>query len=214
MTARVARRTRLLTAACAVIGAAALPSTASAGILVESATSCEAQPLSQPFLPWLDVANYTPAPNGGLERGAADWKLNNAQVVDGNEPFDVADDNGTKSLKINAGGSATTRAMCVGLGHPTIRFVAKRTNEGLVGNLLSTLRIDVLYENHLGIVETLPVGVVSGTSQWQATAPFLMVVNLLPLLPGDHTPVAFRFVAQGPADWNVDNVFVDPWRGR
>ena len=38
----------------------------------------------------------------------------------------------------------------------------------------------------------------------------LVVANLLPLLPGEHTPVAFRFTALG-GDWSIDDVYVDPY---
>jgi hypothetical protein len=44
---------------------------------------------------------------------------------------------------------------------------------------------------------------------WQPT---LMVANLLPLLPGDHTPVQLRFVPQGGGAWLIDDVYVDPFK--
>lgn len=213
MSPHAARRSRLLAIACAVVGiTAAVPATASAGLLVETTTDCAEQPLSKPFTPWLDYANYTPVANAGFESGSADWTLNNAFVVDGNEDFDAAGDGGTKSLRIKSNGTAVSRPICVGLGHPTIRFFAKRT--GGLGGLLSVLRVDVIYENHLGLLEELPIGLVLGSTSWQPTSPFLMIANLLPLLPGNHTPAAFRFTAMGPADWQIDDVFVDPWRGR
>jgi hypothetical protein len=34
-------------------------------------------------------------------------------------------------------------------------------------------------------------------------------VNLLPLLPGNYTPVEFRFTPQG-GSWQLDDVYVDP----
>jgi hypothetical protein len=37
-----------------------------------------------------------------------------------------------------------------------------------------------------------------------------LVVNLLPLLPGEQTPVRFRFTPQGSANWQIDDVYVDP----
>jgi hypothetical protein len=39
-----------------------------------------------------------------------------------------------------------------------------------------------------------------------------MVASLLPLLPGDHTPVELRLVAQGGGAWLVDDVYVDPFK--
>jgi hypothetical protein len=37
----------------------------------------------------------------------------------------------------------------------------------------------------------------------------VVIANLLPLLPGDKTPVAFRFRAV-TGNWNVDDAYVDP----
>jgi hypothetical protein len=55
--------------------------------------------------------------------------------------------------------------------------------------------------------------VVLGGSAWQPTLPFPVVANLLPLLPGQMTPVAFRFTARGGA-WRIDDVYIDPWKAR
>ena len=70
-----------------------------------------------------------------------------------------------------------------------MRFFAKRTS----GTVLSTLTVEVLFEGLGGLVRGLPIGVVVGGNQWQPTLPFPVVANLLPLLPGRMTPVAFRF---------------------
>jgi hypothetical protein len=97
--------------------------------------------------------------------------------------------------------------MCVGLGHPTMRFFARKAS----GGLLSTLAVEVLFEGLGGTVKSLPIGVVLGGSSWQPTLPFPVIANLLPLVPGQQTPVAFRFTALG-GTWQVDDVYVDPWR--
>ena len=39
-----------------------------------------------------------------------------------------------------------------------------------------------------------------------------MIANLLPLLPDARTAVAFRFSPTGAGDWDIDDVYVDPWR--
>ena len=191
----------------AIGGAAAafaLPSTASAGVLVADAPDCAAQTLSQPFLPWADVASYTLDRGGSFERGAAGWSLNGASVVSGNEPFNVTASSDSSSLAIANGGSATSSTICVGLAHPDIRFFAKGSN------LAATLKVEVLFEDSAGNVQSAPIGVVTGSSSWNPTAPFPLVVNLLPLLPGNTTPVAFRFTASG-GSFQIDDVYVDPW---
>jgi hypothetical protein len=38
-----------------------------------------------------------------------------------------------------------------------------------------------------------------------------VIANLLPLLPGSRTAVAFRFTPYGDGgDWTIDDVYVDP----
>ena len=207
---------KLRVGATAAIALAALTlsaSSASAGLLVDAATNCEEQSLSQPFVPWLDPADYTPLGGGSFETGAAGWtRSGGAAVADGNEPYHVAGP-GTSSLALPAGAVATSPVICVGVEHPTIRFFANRTNGGLLG--LGSLRVDVLFENNLGVVSSLPIGTVGSTAGvWQPTLPMTVVANLLPLLPGDHTPVAFRFTAQAGGAFSIDDIQVDPYGRR
>jgi hypothetical protein len=203
---------RLAPLLLALAAIAALPAGASAGVLVNTTTSCASQsPLSQPFLPWVDVARYTLAPGGAFEAGSPGWNMTgSAGVVAGNESFRVHGAGDARSLRIPSGSSATSPAMCVGLGHPTLRLFARRTG----GSLLSTLRVDVLIEDNLGLLSSLPIGVVLAGSQWTPSLPVLVIANLLPLLPGQQTPVAFRLTPQGGGTWDVDDFYVDPWSGR
>ena len=191
------------------VALAAGASSASAGVLVASAGTCEDQSMSKTFLPWLDLADYTALSGGDFETGAAGWSLGGAAVAGGNEPYRVGGANDVHSLAIAAGGSATSPTICVGLNHPTIRFFAKRQSGGWLS--LASLRVDVLFETANGTVASLPIGTVGGGGSWQVTSPMLVVANLLPLLPGAKTPVAFRFTAQG-ADFSVDDVWVDPYQ--
>jgi hypothetical protein len=198
----------IATAAIAVLPASA----AMAGVLVQSAPSCSAQTLSQPFARWLDPLSYTLAPGGGFEAGGPAWKLSgNAAVVAGNEPFYVRAKSDTRSLRLPSGSSVTSPVMCVGLAHPTIRMFTK-VSGGVP--LLSSLRIEALVEDNLGLIKSLPVLAVPLGSQWAPTLPGLLVANLLPLLPGDMTPIAFKITAVGPGTWSVDDVYVDPWGHR
>jgi hypothetical protein len=192
-----------LVAAVAAAGVAA-PS-ASAGPLVASAGPCESSTLEQPFLPWLDPATYVLAPNGGVESGAKGWDLSGAFVTSGNEPYYVHGSDETRSLRLPASTSATTGAMCVGIEHPTLRVFARNA-----GSALSTLKLEVLYEDAAGNVNSLEIGRLSGGSAWQLSSQMPVVANLLPLLPDGHTAVAFRFTTIGAGDWRVDDVYVDP----
>ena len=89
-----------------------------------------------------------------------------------------------------------------------MRLFVKRRSGGLLST--STLHVDVLFETATGDVASLPVGVVTNGGSWRPTPAMPIVVNLLPLLPGEMTPVAFRFTADG-GDWSIDDVWVDPY---
>lgn len=190
---------------------AALATPAHAGLLVSSAKDCADQGASaQVFKRWLDPMPYVPAPGGHAE-SATGWTLTGgAAIVAGNEPWKVGGADHARSLRLPGGSSATTGVMCVGIGHPTLRFFARRTS----GTLLHTLRVDVQFEGLGGLLKTLPIGLVLAGDQWQPTLPSVMVVNLLPLLPGERTPVRFRFTPVGNATWQIDDVYVDPQRSR
>jgi hypothetical protein len=201
----------LLLAAAATLATGLGAESASAGILVntESAKNCTTQVLEQPFTRWLDSAKYTLVPGGNFESGAPAWTLSKAKAVAGNERFFVRSKTDSRSLSLGAAGVATSRPVCVGLGHPTMRFFARNT-----GLLTSTLTVEVLFQTSLGAVLSAPIGVVPTlTTSWQPTLPLPVVANLLPLLPNQKTAVAFRFRAVGiGGNWQIDDVFVDPHR--
>jgi hypothetical protein len=196
----------LVAAAAVVAGLAAAPA-ANAGVLVTSASNCEEQVLERPFARWLDPISYHLVPDGGFEQGAAGWSLSNTRVVDGNEPFYVHGAGETKSLSLPRGSVATSPVMCAGIHKPFMRFFAKSSG-GLLS--LSTLSVEVLYESASGQVRSLPVGVVLPSTRWQPTLPLPVLASLLPLLPGEQTPIAFRFRPLGGATWTIDDVYLDP----
>jgi hypothetical protein len=109
------------------------------------------------------------------------------------------------SITIDRRGRLVT--ICVGLDRPTLRFFAKSSG-GLLS--LSTMAVSVRFETSLGLVAELPVGVVLPNTKWQPTLPMPIIANLLPLLPGQMTPVQFRFTPVGGASWSIDDVYVDP----
>ncbi|HEY2604035.1 MAG TPA: hypothetical protein VGI67_20925 [Thermoleophilaceae bacterium] len=194
--------------AAALSAAAALlviaPS-ANAGVLVKSATNCPNPPVAQPFSQWGDHSTYMLAPNGSFEGGAGGWSLHNASIVSGNESYNVAG-SGSHSLQIKPGGSALTSTICVGLDRPTLRLFA-HSSGGLLG--IATMAVSVRFETSLGLVAELPIGVVLPSSKWQPSLPLPILANLLPLLPGQMTPVQFRFTPV-LGTWNIDDVYVDP----
>jgi hypothetical protein len=204
------RTIRCLILVAALAGMALAAPSAQAGVLVSSATDCADQATAQVFKPWLDPMQYTIVPGGALEDGTDDWSLNGASVVAGNEPWQVHSGGDSRSLRIPAGKSATSGTICVGLEHPTLRFFAKSGGDSLLGSIVSTLTVEVLFEDNAGNVHALPIGTVLPGSRWSPTLPYPVLANLLPLLPGERTAVRFRFRAVGGATWQIDDVYVDP----
>ena len=185
-----------------VVGAPA----ASAGLLVESAEGCPAPVTTKAFAQWDDDADYQLAPGGSFEAGGPSWQLNGgASVVAGNEPWNVHGGAGQRSLRLPPGASATSPAMCVGIENPTLRLFAKNNRA-----LLSTMTVEVIFETSLGLKAFAPVGVLLPNGQWKPSPRFLVVANLLPLFPGEKTPVQFRVRSVGLGTWSVDDFSVDP----
>lgn len=200
-------RRALVAALLAAMGTAIAAAPASAGVLVKTATNCDQSAVSKPFTTWGDQADYFLAPGGRLESTPAGWTLTGgAKVVADNEPWKVSGE-GSGALHVPAGGSATTPTICVGLEHPTIRFFARRTS-GLP--LVASLAVSVQVETSLGLVATVPVNaVLLSNGNWAPTARMLLVGNLLPLLPGQMTPIRLRFTPL-LGDFRIDDVYVDP----
>jgi hypothetical protein len=184
--------------AAAALGLALAPSAQAAG--------CDDQVAEQPFTAWADLARYVLVRNGALETGAG-WDLRGAGRTAGNETFYVHHEDDSTSLALPVGSSVTTPPICVGLDYPTLRLFARNK-----GSLLSTLLVEVLFQDAGGLQHALPIGAYSATSAWQPTTPLALVANVF-ALSGDTVDVAFRFT---PLDalgkWAIDDVYVDPFR--
>ncbi len=208
------KRARIaLLAAAATAALAAMTGTANAGVLVASAPNCDNGATSQPFAQWGDGNDYFLAPGGSFENGLGGWDLNGASAVADQEPWKVAGDSGRTALNIPAGHSVVTPTICVGLEHPTMRFFAHRSGGGLLAGV-SQLVVTARVETSLGLVLEVPVGTISSLTgngaQWNKTPAQIVLASLLPLLPGEHTPIQFRFAAVGTSSWVIDDVYVDP----
>jgi hypothetical protein len=200
-----ARRSRFALSAVVAVTALSLPASAAAA---ESGDGdCAPGSTYKTFMPWLDAANYIPAPGGDAETAGA-WDLRGgAAVVAGNEPFRVGAPDDQASLRLPSGSSAATAPMCIGIEHPTVRFFAKRET----GSLLDTLRVDALFTDAAGHDNVLPIGTVLGFGNWAPTTPLAIGVNALALI-GDPLQVSFRFVPLNGSRWSVDDVYIDPYR--
>lgn len=130
-----------------------------------------------------------------------------AQLVKGNEPFNVNHPKDSKSLLLSSGSSATSPNACITTEWPTLRFFARKN----AGPVTATLAVEVCYVDALGESRSLQIGSVSATPEWAPTPSWPVAVNA-PLLRGGGTEVSFRFTPSEGSAWQMDDVYVDPWR--
>lgn len=176
----------------------------------EVVTSCANEDLRQPFVPWADHFHYVLAPGGDFESGSPRWTLTGgADVVAGNEPYRVHGPKDARSLALPSGASATTPPICLAVDHPTLRLFMRRTS----ADFSQGLAIDALYHDAAGTPQTTRVGYMGAGREWMASATVPVLVNLA-LLPSDAPTVAFRFTSSTATSWQIDDVYVDPWRVR
>jgi hypothetical protein len=185
----------------------------SAEAVTTSGPGCPQYALGQPFLRWLDPMFYTLAPNGGLESGSDAWTLTgDAVVTAGNETYQVSGASDMHSLLLPPDSSATTTPMCVAILDPTVRLFIVNT-----GSQRSRLEVEVLYTDAFAKSRSATVAILSGSPSWRPTLPlpFRAQFTHPPLVTEGTTWVAFRFTPLGTnGNWRIDNVFVDPFKGR
>ena len=199
--------------ACASVGLLAVP--ASAGVLSTVAgilPSCAARPTTTPFTPWGDNSNYFLMPGGGFEAGAPGWTLaGGPKVVTGNETSFLNAKTDTHSLAMPTAATVVSPTVCVAMGENTIRMFVK--NSGVAG---SSLHIQALVENPLtGLVLStgFDINGVAGNTSWAPTGR-LLIPNLLGGVLGTQNLTLVFTTSGKPATWNVDDVFVDPFKSR
>jgi len=204
---RIGLRTSIIAASVAAAALAVGAPSASAGLLVAAAPDCSAKPTTAAFSKVDgDTTQYWLAPGGDFEAGSKSWSLSGgASVVSGNEPWKLAGSNDARSLRLSPGASATSPVVCVGIEHPAVRLFAKNNSA-----LLSTLAVDVITETSLGLKVAVPAGVLLPNGQWKPSPKLVVLSSLLPLFPGQHTPVQFRVTSVGLGTWSVDDFYIDP----
>ena len=201
--------------ASAANGTSVVTTTASGINILETPDTrktCTAPQIVPAFASLGDSRDYVLAPGGSFEEKNLDgWQVQKAKTEGGGSWLRLAhDDENKQALKVPAGGSATSPAMCVDLHYPTMRLMTKaQKNKG-------ELRVEVIYPDRADPVFH-PVGVVTGGSsdKWQATVDMPVFPERGGAAPGMRR-VALRFTsvaADGNAgDWRIDDLYVDPKR--
>jgi hypothetical protein len=192
----------------------ALADTGSTAGTVPTVASTPASPVagcpgvpSSPLLSSLtDLAFYAPVAGGTFEGPMTGWSLNNAQVVNGNEPWNVVGSTDSNSLAIHGDGSATTPSFCVDNSFPSFRFFA-RSNGGGGKNQLNVAARWTLATGQSGTTTVTQLDR-RDYSSWQAT-PSLPLGSVLP--PGQTVSVRLVFSTGPGPGWNIDDVLLDPY---
>ncbi len=173
-----------------------------------AAAACPAPSVSTPFAQWGDSGNYFLAPGGSFE-GTADqigWTLSNATLTSGNEPFNLVGSGDQQSVTINAGGSAISPYFCVDNTMKALRLFARQIAPG------NDLRVAALVQTANGVVPYHLGNLNDGTlPSWGPSTP--ITADTSSLADGSTVMVALRFrVPPGAGSWQIDDVFVDPYR--
>ena len=178
----------------------------------ESHQTCTDPQVVSAFASLGDMRDYVLAPGGSFEKkGLEGWQVQKAKDESGGSGLRFAHkDENKQALKIPAGGSATSPAMCVDLHYPTMRLMAKAQK------YKGQLKVEVIYPDSDNPVFH-PVGsVIAGASdKWQASADMPVFPERGGAARGMRR-VALRFtsVTDGDeaGDWRIDDLYVDPKR--
>ena len=171
--------------------------------------ACPSTPTIKAFKAFNDNSDYSLVPNGNFEAGAGGWSLSRAAVTYGNEPWKVGGSGNSKSLAIDAGGTAVSPTVCVDLSRPTYRFFARRTS-GSWG----VLNLRVRWQDSSGRTNETTIAALDsnfGTS-WGAS-PAYNIASLLGLWNANQD-VSVQLVfdpENSGGSWAIDDVYVDPY---
>lgn len=157
--------------------------------------TCNVSALSQPFVPWLDLADYELAPGGDFE--SSTWTFTGgAKLVAGSEPYAATGTLGSSSLSMPAGSSAQSPLACVDAAYPSIRFFIAGKGSVAVNVVDGSLLI--------------PAGVAIAGGDWLPSPVMLTSSAVLGALSGGTAQVSLTFTGLSGSP-RIDDVFIDPW---
>jgi hypothetical protein len=193
-----------------VIAALALSSTAKAGLIGTGPGSyCDTDP-TQNFSRFGDFSFYASLSNGGFE-GSGGWVMSGgARTVSGNEPFFISGNRSdSHSMLLPAGSSAYSGTVCFAPGDWNLRFLMRN-----VGSSSGGLHIQVIVPSLSGgLLSVLDGGTVKGSGTWAPSPRVHLLLSNVTGLIGTRA-VAFKFTPVGlVAAYQIDDVYLDPWKG-
>jgi hypothetical protein len=114
------------------------------------------------------------------------------------------------ALGVPSGSSATSPTMCIDSTYPLYRIFARN-----LGDPNSRLSAEVLYVDAKGRVKGKASGVVASTPEWAPSDRLRIAVKFDKKDATGAAPVRFRFTSAGTGgDWEIDDVYIDPYMRR
>lgn len=182
----------------AVLALAALPGAASAA--AAEPTACPLPALSQPFEALGDLNSYFLATGGDFETPGV-WTVSGAhEYRQGERPGEYA---GEQALRLEAGASATSPAICVDDTYPHLRLAGNAAGGG------AELTVEAVREDGTPVALDTLSG--SEFSSWGYSR-FVPLASKVGLTTGHAMQLRLRLTAVG-GQWGVDAVAVDPRKG-
>jgi hypothetical protein len=171
--------------------------------------ACAPTPTTKAFQAFGDSNDYSLVPNGGFEVGTGGWSLSGARVAFGNEPWSVRAAGDSKSLAIDATGSAVSPTVCIDVNRPTYRFFARRTS-GSWG----VLNLRVRWQDSSGHTNETTIASLDSNfgTAWGVSSAYNLA-SLLGLWNADQdATVQLVFDPENyGGNWAIDDVYVDPY---
>ena len=168
-----------------------------------SDASCPTVAASQLLSGFGDLNYYAPVDEGTFEGSTDAWTLNDATVVNDNEPWNVVSSTDSQSLRLSSYGSATSPSFCIDSRLPSFRFFAENTS----GGKKSTLYVSVQLTDAQGNTVSTQAYAIHGRrySSWALSPSFAF--NAL-----DTGTVSAQIeVSTTRGSWRIDDVLLDPY---
>ena len=163
---------------------------------------------TRPFAQFGDGGSYCTLKNNGFENGSAGWTLSGgASVVADNEPWFVNGPGGN-ALDLPPGASATSSPVPISLLDPYFRLFARGTATD------GALRVQILFRGLTGNLTGVLNASDLSPSDYASWEPSGDVASLLALPLGTSSAQVVVTSRAGSGDWEIDDVFVDPWLNR
>jgi len=201
---------KIVAALVAALALSATPAMAATATPTYSTAAGCTTPTLKAFSFANDFKDYALAPGGNVEGSLSGWSLTGgAAAVAGSAPAVTGAAAGSKSVLIPSGGSVTSAPMCVAAHSPFFRFQARNT--GTPGSL----KVEVLYLDGPRYTGERETGYVSGGATWAPTNRLSLAQGIMGVNGSttSQATVVFRFTPVGTGGhWQVDNLYVDPYR--